>query len=36
MNKDLLIDLMLVNTDFTIDEINQMDEWEIRSALGID
>jgi hypothetical protein len=36
MDKEFLIDLMLVNTDFTIDEINEMDDWEIRSALGID
>jgi len=36
MDKDLLIDLMLVNTDLTMDEILQMDLWEMRSALGLD
>jgi hypothetical protein len=33
--KEHLIDLMLVNTDFTIDEINQMQIGEIESYLGI-
>lgn len=35
MNKDFLIDLMLVNTDFTIEEIMEMPTWEIESYLGI-
>lgn len=36
MNKDFLIDLMLVNTEFTLDEINQMEKWEMLSYLGLD
>jgi hypothetical protein len=35
MNKDVLIDLMLVNTDFTIEEIMEMPIWEMESYLGI-
>ena len=36
MNKEFLVDLMLVNTKFTLDEINEMEEWEILSYLGLD
>lgn len=35
MNKDYLIDLMLCNTDFTYDEIMEMEDWEIECYLGI-
>ena len=33
--KEHLIDLMLANTDFNIDEIKEMQVWEIESYLGI-
>ena len=33
--KEHLVDLMLVNTDFTIDEIKEMPIWEMESYLGI-
>ncbi len=36
MDKEFLVDLMLVNTKFTLDEINEMEEWEILSYLGLD
>ena len=36
MNKEFLVDLMLVNTEFTLEEINEMEEWEILSYLGLD
>lgn len=36
MDKEFLVDLMLVNTEFTLDEINEMEEWEILSYLGLD
>ena len=36
MDKEFLVDLMLVNTKFTLDEINKMEEWEILSYLGLD
>jgi len=35
MDKEFLVDLMLVNTKFTLDEINEMEEWEILSYFGI-
>jgi hypothetical protein len=36
MEKDYFIDLMLCNTDFTYDEIMEMEKWEILSYLGLD
>lgn len=36
MYKEFLVDLMLVNTKFTLNEINEMEESEILSYLGID
>lgn len=32
--KQYLIELMLANTDFTEDEILEMDNWEIMEHLG--
>jgi len=32
--KEYLIELMLANTDFTEDEILEMDTWEIQEHLG--
>ena len=33
--KEYLIDLMLVNTDFTYEEICEMPNWEILEYLGL-
>lgn len=36
MNEEELIEIMLVNTNLTLDEINQMEKWEMLSRLGLD
>jgi hypothetical protein len=36
MNEEILIEIMLANTNFTLDEINQMEKWEMLSCLGLD
>lgn len=36
MNEEELIEIMLTNTSFTLDEINQMEKWEMLSRLGLD
>lgn len=36
MNRDYLIEMMLANTDFTLDEIEAMKTWEMLSCLGLD
>ena len=33
--KEYYIELMLDNTNFTEEEINQMDTWEIQDHLGL-
>lgn len=34
--KEYLVDLMLANTEFSEEEISEMNNWEILSYLGID
>lgn len=36
MNREFLIELMIANTDFSIDEIMEMQKWEMLSYLGLD
>ena len=33
--KEYLVELMLANTDFTEEEIAEMDNWEIQEHLGL-
>lgn len=34
--KEYLVELMLANTEFSKEEISEMNNWEILSYLGID
>ena len=34
--KEYLVELMLANTEFSEEEISEMENWEILSYLGID
>lgn len=36
MNEEELIEIMLASTNLTLDEINQMEKWEMLSRLGLD
>ena len=33
--KEYLVELMLANTNFTEEEISEMDNWEIHEHLGL-